>query len=157
LLTSEHLTYDIKEIAKKELEVERSNARLKEFPTVDGSSRFQVMVFKPDYSIRAASRLCICDLCKESYGSCALFEDFDLDVNYLKTTILRSDVSDQDHVISEELVIPESVCAVAASESSHESVWFLRIESEEEVVTEDLVDDYGHNITKGENISKEDI
>ena len=85
------------------------------FPTVDGSSQFQVMVFKPGMSILAAPRLCIFDLCKQSYGSYSLF---DLDVQNLKSTTLRSnEVSDEDHVVSEELVIPESLCAVAASEN----------------------------------------
>ena len=76
------------------------------FPTVDGSSQFQVMVFKPDMSILAAPRLCICDLCKQSYGSCSLFETYHLDVQNLKSTTLRSnEVSDEDHVVSKELVI----------------------------------------------------
>ena len=151
LQSSEHLQYIIKEISEKDLEIECSAARLKVFPTVDGSSQFQVMVFKPDMSILAAPRLCICDLCNQSYGSCSLFETYHLDMQNLKSTTLRSyKVSDEDHVVSEELVIPESLCVVAASENSFESVWFIRIESDEEVATHQIMDDYGHTINEGE-------
>ena len=109
------------------------------------------MVFKSDMSILAAPRLCICDLCKQSYGSCSLFETYHLDVQNLKSTTVRSnEVSDEDHVVSEELVIPESLCAVAASENSFESVWFMCIESDQDVATHQIMNDYGHIINEGE-------
>ena len=69
----------------------RCNAALKVCKTIEGSSSFQVMLFKPNSAIiRAASRICICDLCKVDYGSCKLFQDYTLQVQILKETLLRS-------------------------------------------------------------------
>ena len=38
-------SFVVEEITKKELENARAEARLKKYPTIDGSDRFQVMVF----------------------------------------------------------------------------------------------------------------
>ena len=56
---------------KKDLESER---RLKVFPSIDGSNKFQVMSLEPNsISFAAANRICICDTCKTQYGICSLF------------------------------------------------------------------------------------
>ena len=84
----EHYTfpdYVIKEIFVEDVNEARRNAVLKVCKTIEGSSSFQVMLFKPNSAIiRAASRICICDLCKVDYGSCKLFQDYTLQVQILK-------------------------------------------------------------------------
>ena len=63
--------YFIKEIDIKQLEVARADALLYYYGSILGSDSFQVMVFTPNaVTIRAAKYLCICQLCKNDYGSC---------------------------------------------------------------------------------------
>ena len=75
LHSTEHLQYIVKEIDEKDLESERAAARLKVFPSIDGSNKFQVMLFEPNStSFVAANRICICKTCKTKYGMCSLFD-----------------------------------------------------------------------------------
>ena len=75
LHSTEHLQYIVKEIDEKDLEFERAAARLKVFPSIDGSNKFQVMLFEPNStSFVAANRICICKTCKTKYGMCSLFD-----------------------------------------------------------------------------------
>lgn len=56
--------YQVNEIDVKQLEIARTDARLKYYHPIKGSNTFQVMVFCPNNtSIRAAEHLCICDQC----------------------------------------------------------------------------------------------
>ena len=57
---SEAPVYFFKEIITEDLEILRAEARLKKFFTINGSSSFQAIVFKPNSDvIRAAPRLCM--------------------------------------------------------------------------------------------------
>ena len=68
LHSTEHLEDIVKEIDEKDLESERAAARLKVFPSVDVSNKFQVMLFESNStSFAAANRICICDTCKTQY------------------------------------------------------------------------------------------
>ena len=88
-------TYVVKEIDEKVLNIARANSMLKVFKTVAGSSKFQVILFTPNScTIKAANRLCICELCKIEYGTCSLFRSFELEVQCLKETTLRSTIAD---------------------------------------------------------------
>ena len=50
------------------------NAKRKIYKRMDGSAKFQVIVFKPNSnSFKAGNRLCVCDECCISYDSCSLF------------------------------------------------------------------------------------
>ena len=153
LESQESPSYIVKEIDQNEVEIDRINARLKVFPTVIGSSSFQVIVFKPKAKyILAAPRICMCDLCRESYGSCNLFTEYYLQVHNLKQNTLRSKVptEEEDIIISKEYILPGSVCAIAASESSIDTVWFVKVDSEEETSSEEVADDYGNVIIPGQ-------
>ena len=69
LHSTEHLQYIVTEIDEKDLDSETAAARLKVFPSIDGSNKFQVMLFEPNSaSFVAANRICICDTCKTQYG-----------------------------------------------------------------------------------------
>ena len=50
----------------------------------------------------------------------------------------------KDHAIREEFLFPGTICTVAASETSQDSVWFIKIDSEEQETLKLLTDDYGH-------------
>ena len=115
----ENPNYIIKEIARSNVQLRRDDAMRKVFGPIDGSSSWQVIIFKPDSTcFHAAERLCLCKLCREDFGSCPVFKLYTLNVNILKGNVLRSEVAeDNDGLeISKEFVLPGSVCAIAASE-----------------------------------------
>ena len=59
---NENPHYIIKEIKEGDLQIKRDNAKCKIYKRVDGSAKFQVIVFKPNSnSFKAANRLCVCD------------------------------------------------------------------------------------------------
>ena len=83
----------VKEIDQKILEETRMANKLKIAQTVDGSSSFQVIVFNPDSTeIKVSERRCICETCKNNYGTCSLFKSYTMEVTNLKETSLRSSV-----------------------------------------------------------------
>lgn len=89
--TSPH--YVIKEIDPKQLEVDRATLKLKNFRGIQGSSKFQVIIFMPNSNtIRAAPHLCICCQCQNEYGSCDLFQPHQLIIQDLNQVLLRSDI-----------------------------------------------------------------
>ena len=64
---------------------------LKVFKTINGSSLFQEILFTPfSPTIKAATRLCLCDLCKVEYSLCPLFQENELFIQFLKETSLPS-------------------------------------------------------------------
>ena len=68
------------EILCEDLEESRKNRRSKIFNTTDGSSKFQVMVFRPNKRfVRVSHLLCICEKCiSYEYGSCDSFFEVEL-------------------------------------------------------------------------------
>ena len=71
--------YLICEIDASYLVQERARAKLRVFPTVEGSSTFQVMVFTPGKSsFKAATCICLCNECKCKYGSCEMFQEYEM-------------------------------------------------------------------------------
>ena len=147
--------YIIKQIHCKQLEAIRVESRTHETETIDGSSRFHVMVFTPkETTIRAAPHLCLCDECGVSYGSCDLFQDYPLVVKILKKTSLRSDIpkpvetnDNEDRELEmSDFLVPGTVCAVAADDSSNDTIWFIQIKTNE-IANEEVKDDFNHVIT----------
>jgi hypothetical protein len=122
------------------------------------------MVFSPNEDIlRAAPRICLCEKCKETYGSCSLFESYSLKLLNLKGNTLRSQIKNLDNNLSEsesdgedanevevvnEFLLPGSVCAIAATEKSSDTVWFLKI-VQQSVAEQNLYDGHGHCILEG--------
>ena len=71
--------YFFKDIDHNKLESVRAEEQLRKHKTIEGSSAFQVIVFQPNSAVfRAAPRICLCEHCKVSYGSCELFGDMSL-------------------------------------------------------------------------------
>ena len=89
--------YHITEITNEDIESARDPSRQKVFPTIDGSSFFQVIVFKPskgsnNYVIKASTCLCMCEKCMLEYGLCELFAEYELRIQHLTIKNLRSDL-----------------------------------------------------------------
>ena len=121
------------------------------FKTVDGSSLFQVKVFTPNQqTTKAANRLCLCDICKQDYGSGALFKSYDLQVFQLKQVSLRSDIKEANtnEKVTEtahEFLLAGTFCALATDSKSSDAIWFVK--SEEEIGP--ATDDYSRKIQDG--------
>ena len=153
-----HPKYFVKEIDTKVLAEERDNCRLKIYHSINGSSTFQVMVFKPGSSVFWASpRICVCDKCMLDYGSCSLFNEYQLVIQELNKISLRSNIEpppEADAVEQEDrsylggFLLSGSVCAVAADKKSINTVWFIHI-LEEKVAETVIIDDYGQKINEG--------
>ena len=122
----------------KEIKVQSQNKIKKmNFKTVEGSSNFRVILFKPSsITFKAANKLCICDDCRIEYGSCENFDEYELIYSDAITKILRSDYltyqnNDQNNMEDEsnawDFIDINSVVAVAADEKSTDSVWFIKI------------------------------
>lgn len=144
--------YVIKEITQAELEKERTNTKV--FNTIQGSSKFQVILFSPFSStIKAAPRLCICELCREEYGQCSVFEEYLLNVSTLTASHIRSDnkefSGDEVSVEGSDFLLPGTVCAIAADRKSVDTVWFFEI-VKEFGATVDIYDDYGVTVGAGQ-------
>lgn len=134
------------------MDEERASKRLFNFPSIDGSSKFQVMVFKPNCKfVKASPRLCICKKCQTEYGSCELFEEYPLICHQLNKAHLRSDnlpmTTSKDNE-NDDFILLDSFVAVAADSGSIDTVWFIHIVDK---CTSDGtdVDDYGHGIPHG--------
>ena len=146
--------YIIKEIEEEVLASMRRESQLKVFRGINGSSKFQVMLFQPNATfIKAATRLCLCEQCKTKYGSCSIFQEYPLQIEQLKKVTLRStstpvssDSGSSDH---NEFILPGSICALAADQKSPDTVWFIKID-ERIVPTAEMTDDYGHKVIQGQ-------
>ena len=123
-------------------------ARLKEFPTIEGSDSFQVMAFQPNASyFKAASHLCICNNCQMNYGSCSLFSSHKQRTQTLKNIFLRSEVEieGQNSDIgdaSDDFLSADTFCAVAPDESSPETLWFIKVKDSFKSAVEMIDDPY---------------
>ena len=124
--------YCIKEIPYL-LDEKRAMARLIAHRTIDGSSNFQVIVFRPDLiEFNAAERLCICLQCQESYGSCNLFSSYQIRSHQLNKVHLRSQLtqsvsSSHDDERRYDSIIPQMYVAVAADDNSLDPMWFIKV------------------------------
>ena len=144
-----------KEIDSKQLEIARGSMKLKVFPTIHGSSVFQVVVFKQHSNFfKASHRLCFCETCQEDYGSCGLFNQYHLNHHELNQIYLRSylpapSVPTEGDSVDSNFIAPESIVAVAADTNAMDTIWFLKVKDINCVSINDSMDDCGHIIPKG--------
>ena len=139
------------------------------FPTVDGSSSFQVLIFTPNSNtFRASPYLCSCECCiKQKYGSCPLFEEYELTSMTLIKHAMRSENQqsfqpesksneeyDDENLVVNGFFPPNSICVIAAAESSPETVFFVRI-IENDCVSDNIeTDDFNHKGLPGQYFLK---
>ena len=91
-----------KEIEVTQLGKARTANKLKVFETVDGSSKFHCMVFKPNgNSVKTSLRIWLCDDYSSDYGSCSSFKEYPLIWHQLKRVFLRSAVEAVDSLEDE--------------------------------------------------------
>ena len=88
-------------------------------------------------SFKAAPYICSCVSCINDYGgSCDFFKSYDLDVQILNETVLRSNNELQNINLEDdtaaECFAADSFIAVAAAESSLDTVWFIKVTKEVE-------------------------
>ena len=138
---SESLSYVWKEIEVSQLDEARAANKLKVFETIDGSSKFHCIMFKPNgNSVKASPRICLCDDCSSDYGSCSSFKEYPLICHQLKRVLLRSafeavdsleDEQDDNEISSSDIIKNfielDSIVAIAASHSSFDTVWFIKV------------------------------
>ena len=79
-----------------------------------------------------------------------LFLEFGLNVRQLKKNIFRSasvvENKTENGEVHKDFVIPGSLCAIAASENSPDTVWFVKINSAEDVAENNMINDFGNTI-----------
>ena len=69
--------YNIREIFPEQVQRERKSASRMKYHSIDGSSKFRVMVIEPNSNVaKAAPYICVCETCMLEYGSCSLFKVF---------------------------------------------------------------------------------
>ena len=128
---------------------------MKKYPTIDGSDRFQVMVFTPNSSsFKAAKHLCICEECLKDYGSCASFSSYELKTVQLNKIKLCSDPVQTNEESrhdpnSVDFVLPDTFCVIAADINSPDTIWFVKVKENCEAENT-ITDDYGIQITAGQ-------
>ena len=109
------------------------------------------MLFEPNSaSFVAPNCICTCDKRKTQYRLCSLLKKYELDIVLLKKATPQNNVDKKDHVISDDFLFPSTICAVAASEISQDSAWFIRIDSEEQEALKLLTGDYRHCISSSQ-------
>jgi hypothetical protein len=158
--------YSIKEIDPASLEIMRKENRYMVFPTIDGSSSFQVLIFTPNSNkFKASPYLCTCEICINiEYGSCSLFQVYELTaVDLIKRTMRSdfepaqtssSDVSEEENIFANGFFSPESICAIAADESSFETLFFVRILENDCISNQFEIDDFHHKVSPGQAFLK---
>ena len=133
-----------KEISSSLLEECRASESLMNHPSIDGSSAFHVMVFTPNSTkFKAADRICICDECKKSYGSCDMFSIY----------VIQPVTEDNDQNTSH-FIVEDSYVAFVADTSSVDTLWFVKIVNTSCIGNGNDSDDYGHTIPIGTHYLK---
>ena len=148
-----HPKYEIQLLQPADLGELRTSDRYLNYKTIDGSARFQVAVFKPGLkSFRAAPYLCLCEHCKNDYGSCDLFFDVEPTVAQLSEKSLRSQMNNDEAIEQEDDTIMDfapidSLCAIPADEKTSRTVEFIKITDQctNDSLT-DITDDWGSQL-----------
>ena len=83
-----------------------------------------------------------------------MFKTYQLHCTQLKANFLwsqyQTELTEDTVVTNIGLIIPEMFCAIAASSTSADTVWFMKI-VEKCVAAHDTEDDYGHKISQGQH------
>ena len=95
--------YNIVEIDEESLKTAWQG---KTFSTIDGSSRFQILIFMPNIStFQAAPYICNCKHCLENYGSCKLFNPFQMTTGSLCSEMLDQFTTPEDDFLSQGTIV----------------------------------------------------
>ena len=155
-----NVEYHFKSIDTALLGEERTLDLLLDVATVHGSSTFHAMLFLPGKNrFKTPKRICICDKCKDRFGSCEQFSEYSFNVKQLNKIHLCSsnaDVSgkctdDEEH--NESSVIDflgeDSFIAFTAGSNSIDTVWFVGVIDNDYLSDGSCVDDYGNAVGQG--------
>ena len=143
--------YLITELSEDLLKSQRAACSRKEFKTVDGTSSFQIMQFKPNSKrFLAAKKLCVCSNCVDlDFSSCSSFCEYNLDVVELIHRSTRADTGDsgQEVQTTDDLIVPGSVCAILASQGIDN--FYLVLINKTFELDHDVTDKFNHTIPAG--------
>ena len=148
--------YKFKNITPEQLEEARNEERLKIYSTISGSAKFQAMVFRPHQRMKASPRICLCKECQVEYGSCHLFKEYDITINHLKKICLRSTFADRigaealEDDETTEVLIKDSIVALAAGTKARETFYLMKITEEEKEASIKETDKWGTKIKEGQ-------
>ena len=129
------------------------------YETVAGSSTFQVILIHPGTSvIKASPRLCMCKECKNEFGSCSLYKEYDLTVHHLNKVSSRSNFVNEytpdcegAGTAKNEFIAKDSVVAVAARNKHTDTIWFLMVTSNEMIMNKSINGGYGNTTAAGQD------
>ena len=163
----EHPPYHLYQVNTAELETERKASAKIVYKTIPGSSSFHVIIFKPEAKVcKAASRLCLCESCQIDYGSCSLFQEYELRSQVVYPASLQPGIMPpiqhnnileeiDDNNMAEVFIVPDTVVAVAAAPESVDTIWLIHVNTTNCIsFKEENVDDYQHVIPPGINFNK---
>ena len=96
-------TFNVKTIDCSVLDEEQPIVKLKDFETVDGSSSFHAIVFKPGAStLSVVTQICICESCKGEDGSYVEFMEYPIcNTTQLNNIFLRPNTKNATTVTQE--------------------------------------------------------
>ena len=142
-----------------ELTDERGSRKRKNYKTIDGSSVWHVIVFKPNQEYFVASNcFCICDQCSRDYGTCALFSKYQLDVSESLDIPLRSDDNIPFETVGQEkdegIIGPNTNLALCANDSIDHSdtTWMVKVTLINQLNNMKTEEDSYHNIIPKGNV-----
>ena len=104
--------------------------------------------------------MCMCEACQENYDECSNFTRYDLVCESVNSVSLRSALQTPTNEIEHEgdevndnddFLLPNTICAVAAANSSRDTIWFVRIANNNKLAQENVSDDYGNVIGVGQS------
>ena len=102
------------------------------------------MVFRPNQpTFRAAPRICMCESCIESYGSCDLFQDYYITYSHVGNVSTRSTEKapvEQNDDVSVDFISPDTFVAVRPGVVG-DSFWLIHVTETDCTAGENTVDD----------------
>ena len=146
--------YIVKEIDSSLLEENRAAANLLFHPAIDGSSTFQVIVFKSNSDhLKAVKRICVCQQCQNDYGSYNIFSSYPIICDELNKKYLQSNVTEQttstDSSAICDFIVADAFVAIAAKETLMGLIWFIKVTKIGCVGNGKDIDNYDHIIPTG--------
>ena len=154
-------TYMVKNIKPERLEAARAIEKRRIYKSIPGSSKFRVCVFRPNQTMKASTRICLCEMCAVDYGSCELFVECPLVYSHGNNTSLRSSVKDYIGIDEQEDAEKEeeheeedplqlgTVVALAADVKAIEAFHLIEITAEESFAACDETDRWGQRVKSG--------
>ena len=155
-------TYIVKNIKPERLGAAREIDKRRTYKPITGSSKFRVCVFRPNQTMKASTRICLCELCQVEYGSCELFVEYPIVYSNGNNISLRSsfkdyigmeeepDAENEEEHEEEDALQLGTVVALAADVKAIEAFHLIEITAEENIAPYDEKDKWGNHVKSGQ-------